>query len=96
NHTQLCEEEKPYTSQTILTYQSSALRSLDFAFYFNHSYLITGVTLNWILISMTLTFYDLPHQLSIYCVLYVFHIYHALRRLRVFILIPANPNIQHT
>ncbi|CAF4097783.1 unnamed protein product, partial [Rotaria sp. Silwood1] len=45
---------------------------------------------------MTLTFYDLPHQLSIYCVLYVFHIYHALRRLRVFILIPANPNIQHT
>ncbi|CAF4854073.1 unnamed protein product, partial [Rotaria sp. Silwood1] len=44
---------------------------------------------------MTLTFYGLPQQLSIYCVLYVFHIYRALRRLRVFILIPANSNIQH-
>ncbi|CAF5159773.1 unnamed protein product, partial [Rotaria sp. Silwood1] len=93
NHTQLCEGEKPYTSQTILTYQSSSLRSLDFVFYFNHSHLTTGVTLNWILTSMTLTFYDLPHQLLIYYVLYVFHIYRALRRLRVFILIPANPNI---
>ncbi|CAF5075761.1 unnamed protein product, partial [Rotaria sp. Silwood1] len=86
---------KQYTSQTIVTYQSSSLRSLDFIFYFNHSHLKTGVTLNWTLTSMTLTFYGLPHQLSIYCVLYVFHIYRALRRLRVFILIPANPNIQH-
>ncbi|CAF4879593.1 unnamed protein product [Rotaria sp. Silwood1] len=81
--------------QTILTYQPSSLRSLDFVFYFNHSHLTTGVTLNWILTSMTLTFYGLPQQLSIYCVLYVFHIYRALRRLRVFILIPANSNIQH-
>ncbi|CAF3657257.1 unnamed protein product [Rotaria sp. Silwood1] len=95
NHRQICEEEKQHTSQTILTYQSSSLRSRDFVFYFNHSYLTTGVTLNWKLTSMTLTFYGLPHQLSIYCVLYVFHIYLALRRLRVFILIPANPNIQH-
>ncbi|CAF1119064.1 unnamed protein product [Rotaria sp. Silwood1] len=95
SHWQICEEKKQYTSQTILKYQSSSLRSLDFVFYFNHSHLTTGVTLNWTLTSMTLTFYGLSYQLSIYCVLYVFHIYRALRRLRVFILIPANPNIQH-
>ncbi|CAF1643892.1 unnamed protein product [Rotaria sp. Silwood1] len=95
NHRQICEEEKQYTSQTILTYQSSSLRSVDFVCYFNHSHLTTGATLNWTLTSMTLTVYGLPHQFSIYCVLYVFHIYRALRRLRVFILILANSNIQH-
>ncbi|CAF4845800.1 unnamed protein product [Rotaria sp. Silwood1] len=92
---QLCEEKKQYTSQTILIYQSSSLRSLDFVFYFYHSHLTTGVTLKWTLTPMTLTFYGLSYQVSIYCVLYVFHIYRALRRLRVFILILANPNIQH-
>ncbi|CAF3013411.1 unnamed protein product [Rotaria sp. Silwood2] len=95
NHTELCEKEKQYTSQTILAHQSSSLRSLDFVFCFNHSHLTTPVTLNWTLTSMTLTFYDLPCYLSIYCVLHVFHIYRALRRLRVFISIPISPNIQH-
>ncbi|CAF0820182.1 unnamed protein product [Rotaria sordida] len=95
NHMQLYEKEKQYISQTILTHQSFSLRSLDFVFYFNHSHLTTAVTLNWTLTSMSLTFYDLPRRLSIYCVLHVFHIYRALRRLRVLISIPTNPNIYH-
>ncbi|CAF4470688.1 unnamed protein product, partial [Rotaria sp. Silwood2] len=87
--------EKQYLSKTILTHQSSALRSLELEYYCNHSHLATVVTLNWTLTSLTLTFYDLPQKSSIYCVLHVLRIYRVLQRLCIRISIPTRPDIQY-
>ncbi|CAF3360899.1 unnamed protein product [Rotaria sp. Silwood2] len=88
--------EKQYLSQTILTHKSSSLRSVELSYYFNHSHLTTTVTCNWILTSLTLTFYDLPSKLSIYCILPVLHTYRVLRRLRVNISIITRIGVQHS
>ncbi|CAF3834434.1 unnamed protein product [Rotaria sordida] len=82
---EFCETERQYLSQTILTHKSSLLRSIDLSYYFNHSHITNAVTCNWILTSLTLTFYKLPGNLSIYCILSVLHTYRALRRLHLYI-----------
>jgi hypothetical protein len=95
NDVEFCDTEKQNLSKTILTHKSSELRSIELAFHYNHSHLTTAVTLNWKLTSLTLTFYGLPHKLTIYCFLPVLRIYRALRRLRVRVSIPTTPDIKH-
>ncbi len=79
----------------MLTHKSSALHLIELEFHCNHSRLTTAGTFNWKLTSLNLTFYDLPHVLSIYCVLPVLHTYRVLRRLSVRVSIPTDPDIPH-
>jgi hypothetical protein len=81
-------------SKTMLTHQSSKLRSVELTFHYDYPKLVTNIAINSTLTSLHMLFHGSPVTCSIYSLLPILRHYRALRVLRISITDQENSNTQ--